>query len=188
MGKIFTILAILLLSFFYSGAQNFDEKHNPGLDMNLSPRHNSIIHPNSNSSINPLLNWNINPYKNGLINPDKITSIHPKTNNALNPLTNQEMNPMFSVYMSPKFETWHVLYLFDSNNALIGYVSTYSQEIMMQFDKESNWTYFYIRTAKGTYNQFNLAAEWTGCFLCPDSMVGFNLFDKQCAWTGLHIK
>ncbi len=188
MGKIFTIVVFFLLGFLNSNAQFFDEKHNPGLDMNLNPLQNSVIHPEHNSSINPKLNWNINPYKNGLINPDKISTINPKTNSGLNPLENQEMNPMFSIYMSPKFEHWHGLYLFDTNNALIGYVSKYSQDIMIQFDKESNWTCFYVRTAKGTYNQFNLSAEWTGNFLCFDSMTGFNLFDKQCTWTGLHIK
>ena len=188
MGKIFTIAALFLLGFLRSGAQNFDEKHNPGLDMNLSPQHNSAIHPARNSTINPKLNWNINPYKNGLINPDKITNINPKINSTINPLENQEMNPMFSIYMSPKFENWHGLYLFDTANNLVGYVTKYSQDLMIQFDKESNWTYFYIRTAKGTYNQFNLNAQWTGSFLCFDSMSGYNLFDKECAWTGLHIK
>jgi hypothetical protein len=188
MGKIFTISTLLLLGFFHSGAQFFDAKHNPGIDMNLSPLHNSSIHPEHNSSINPKLNWNINPYKNGLINPEKITTINPKVNTTLNPLANQEMNPMFSIYMSPKYENWHGLYLFDSNNALIGYVTKYSQEIMIQFDKESNWTYFYIKTAKGTFNQFNLSADWTGNFLCFDSLTGFNLFDKECEWTGEHIK
>lgn len=188
MGKIFTVSAFFLLAFFTSNAQFFDEKHNPLLDINLSPQHNTVIHPEHNSTINPKLNWNINPYRNGLINPDKINTINPKLNTSVNPLLNQEMNPMFSIYMSPKFENWHGLYLFDSNNALIGYVSKYSQDIMIQFDKASNWTAFYVRTAKGTYNQFNLEAEWTGCYLCFDSMSGFNLFDKQSAWTGMHIK
>ena len=188
MGKNFTLFALLLLGFLTTRAQFFDEKHNPGADANLSPTHNTAIHPEHNSSINPKLNWNINPYKNGLINPEKISNINPKTNSSLNPLENQEMNPMFSIYMSPKFEHWHGLYLFDTNNALIGYITKYSQDIMIQFDKESNWTCFYVRTAKGTYNQFNLSADWTGNFLCYDSMIGFNLFDKESAWTGLHIK
>ncbi|MEO6314507.1 MAG: hypothetical protein ABIU63_00610 [Chitinophagaceae bacterium] len=188
MGKIFTFFAVCLLAFLGSGAQSFDEKHNPLLDVNLSPQHNNAIHPDHNSIINPKLNWNINPYKNGLINPEKVAAINPKTNNAVNPLQNQEMNPMFSIYMSPKFENWHGMYLFDTNDALIGYVTKYSQDIMIQFDKESNWTFFYLRTAKGTYNQFNLSAEWTGNFLCFDSMSGYNLFDKLGAWTGMHIK
>ena len=188
MGKIFTLASLFLLGFLGASAQFFDEKHNPGQDINLSPQHNAVIHPDHNSSINPKLNWNINPYKNGLINPDKISSINPKSNLALNPLQNQEMNPMFAIYMSPKFESWHGLYLFDSNNALSGYVSKYSQDIMIQFDKASNWTFFYVRTAKGTYNQFNLEAQWTGSFLCYDSMSGYNLFDKQSLWTGFHIK
>ncbi|MEO5681103.1 MAG: hypothetical protein ABIQ88_00615 [Chitinophagaceae bacterium] len=188
MGKIFTISALFLLGFLQSDAQFFDEKHNPATDVNLSPQHNSVIHPDHNSSINPKLNWNINPYKNGLINPEKITSLNPRKNKDINPLENQEMNPMYSINMSPKFESWHGLYIFDNNNALVGYISKYSQDIMIQFDKESNWNFFYIRTAKGTYNQFNLSAEWTGNFLCFDSMSGFNLFDKLGVWTGMHIK
>ncbi|MDE3250304.1 MAG: hypothetical protein KGO82_16705, partial [Bacteroidota bacterium] len=152
MGKIFTITFLSVLIFVRSQAQFFDEKHNPLLDANLSPTQNAAIHPGHNSSINPKMNWNINPYKNGLINPEKIATINPKQNAAINPLQNQEMNPMFSIYMSPKFEHWHGLYVFDSNNALIGYVTKYSQDLMIQFDKESNWTCFYVRTAKGTFN------------------------------------
>lgn len=188
MGKIFTLSVCCLLAVVSSRAQFFDAKHNPGQDMNLNPQLNSTIHPDHNTSINPKLNWNINPYKNGLINPEKVGSINPKTNTAINPLQNQEMNPMFSIYMSPKFDNWRGLYVFDSNNALSGYISKYSQDIMIQFDKESNWTFFYVRTAKGTYNQFNLEAQWTGSFLVFDSMAGYNLFDKQSVWTGFHIK
>ncbi|GAC1451151.1 MAG: hypothetical protein NVSMB7_13680 [Chitinophagaceae bacterium] len=188
MGKIFTISFILLFCFTGSRAQYLNEKHNPALDVNLSPSQNYAIHPDHNSTINPKLNWNINPFKNGLINPEKVPNINPKKNKQLNPIENEEMNPMFSVYMSPKFEGWHGLYLFDTNNNLLGYITQYSQDIMLQFDKESTWTFFYVRTAKGTYNQFNLSADWTGNFLIFDSMIGFNLFDKQCAWTGMHIK
>jgi hypothetical protein len=188
MGKIFTISAVFIFCFLASKAQFFDDKHNPTLDVNLSPAQNNAIHPDHNSSINPKMNWNINPFKNGLINPDKVPSINPKTNKELNPTENEEMNPMFSIYMSPKFDHWHGLYLFDTSNNLVGYITKYSQEIMIQFDKESNWTFFYVRTAKGTYNQFNLTADWTGNFLVFDSMSGFNLFNKQCAWTGMHIK
>lgn len=188
MGKIFTISAICLMSFAVAKAQYFDAKHNPQVDVNLSPTQNGVIHPDHNSSINPKLNWNINPFKNGLINPEKVATINPKTNKELNPLVNESMNPMFTINMSPKFDQWHGLYLFDTNNALIGYVTKYSQDILIQFDKESNWTFFYVKTAKGTYNQFNLSADWTGNFLVFDSMTGFNLFDKQCAWTGMHIK
>ena len=187
MGKIFT-LALLLSVFMSSKAQVLDNKHNPELDFNLSPVRNNSIHPEHNSTINPKLNWNINPYKNGLINPEKMGNINPKTNAAINPLENQEMNPMFSIYMSPKYDNWKGLYLFDTSNRLMGYLSKYSQDIMIQFDKDANWNFFYIKTAKGTYNQFNLSAEWTGAFLCYDSMFGFNLFDKNCEWTGMHIK
>ncbi len=188
MGKICTISIACILCCLVSSAQFFDAKHNPALDINLNPTQNSSIHPDHNSTINPKLNWNINPFKNGLINPNKVANINPKTNKQLNPMENEEMNPMFSIYMSPKFENWHGLYLFDTNNSLIGYITKYSQDIMIQFDKESNWTFFYVRTTKGTYNQFNLTAEWTGSFLVFDSMTGFNLFDKECAWTGMHIK
>jgi hypothetical protein len=188
MGKIFTLCFIFLLCFISSYAQFFDDKHNPALDLNLSPTRNSIINPGHNSSINPKLNWNINPFRNGLINPEKVPTINPKTNKQLNPLENESMNPMFSIYMSPKFEHWRGLYLFDTADNLAGYITQYSQDIMIQFDKQSNWTFFYVRTAKGTFNQFNLSAEWTGCFLCYDSLTGFNLFNKECGWTGMHIK
>lgn len=188
MGKIFTFFTGLLLCFTLAHAQYFDVKHNPAVDLNLSPLKNPSIHPDHNSSINPKLNWNINPLKNGLINPEKVPAINPKQNKDLNPLLHEEMNPMFTVYMSPKFDNWHGLYLFDSANTLLGYVTKYSQDILIQFDKQSNWTYFYVRTAKGTFNQFNLSAEWTGCFLVFDSVTGYNLFDKECAWTGQHVK
>jgi len=188
MGKIFTISTLFLLGFLHSGAQYFDRKHNPGLDMNLSPAHNSVIHPDHNSSINPKLNWNVNPYKNGLINPDKIAAINPRQNKEMNPMENPEMNPMFTLNISPKYEYWHGLYVFDSSNNLIGYVTQYSQDIIIQFDKDSKLSFFYVRTAKGTYNQFTLDANWTGNFLVFDSMTGFNLFDKECTWTGWHIK
>ena len=187
MGKICTIVILSLLT-TYTQAQYFDARHNPAMDMNLNPAQNNAIHPDHNSIINPKLNWNINPFKNGLINPDKTPGINPKTNKEFNPLQNEQMNPMFSIYMSPKFENWRGLYMFDANNSLVGYISTYSQDILIQFDKESNWNFFYVRTAKGTFNQFNLNAEWTGSFLVFDSMSGYNLFDKQCAWTGMHIK
>lgn len=188
MGRIFTICASLLLCTPALRAQFFDEKHNPAVDVNLSPIQNTAIHPGHNSSINPQLNWNINPFKNGLINPDKVPGINPKKNKGLNPMENEGMNPMFTINMSPKFDYWHGLYLFDTSNNLVGYITTYSQDIMIQFDRQSNWTFFYVRTARGTYNQFNLKADWTGKFLVYDSMAGFNLFDKQCVWTGMHIK
>lgn len=188
MGKIFTISSLFLLACFFSNAQRLPNKHNPEVDANLNPNQNAVIHPDHNSSINPKLNWNINPYKNGLINPGKVTAINPKTNTSINPLENQEMNPMFSVYMSPKSEAWSGQYVFDSSSRLTGYISKYNQDIMIQFDKDANWIFFYIRTAKGTFNQFNLNAEWTGDFLVFDSMYGYNLFDKDAVWTGTHIK
>ncbi len=188
MGRIFTIACLLLFNFVTAKAQILDNRHNPEIDFNLNPTHNNSIHPDHNSTINPKLNWNINPLKNGLINPEKVPGINPKTNAAVNPLENEEMSPMFSLSLSPKNDHWHGMYVFDTNSNLVGYLSKYSQELMFQFDKDAKWNYFYVRTAKGTYNQFNLSGDWTGSFLCFDSMIGYNIFDKNCSWTGMYIK
>jgi len=188
MGKIITLLTILLASCFLSPAQTVDEKHNPKLDLNLSPSHNTAICPEHNAAINPRLNWNINPRKNGLISPDQVDGINPAKNTELNPVTNAEMNPMFVLWMSPRYVRWKGLYLFNKDDELQGYITKYSQDLMLGFDKDATWKCFYIKTAKGTYNQFNLSGKWTGYFLCFDSSVGYNLFDDKEEWTGMHIK
>jgi len=95
---------------------------------------------------------------------------------------------MFKIWMSPKYSMWKGLYLFDKEDELEGYITRYSNDLMLEFDKNAVWTCFYVRTAKGTFNQFNLSGKWTGFYLCFDSVIGYNLFDKQGEWTGKHIK
>lgn len=183
-----TLFSGLLFGFFVLPAQTLEIKHNPKIDLNLSPAHNAVICPEHNAIINPKLNWNINPQKNGLISPEHVDDINPVKNTSLNPLDNVEFNPMFVIWLSPKYEQWKGLYLFDKDDELQGYITKYSQELMLEFDKESVWKCFYIKTARGTFNQFNLSGKWTGYYLCFDSMVGYNLFDGQGEWTGMHIK
>ena len=188
MGKMITLIACLLLHAFGSPAQSLDEKHNPKIDLNLSPAHNPAICPEHNTAINPRLNWNINPRQNGLISPEHVDAINPAKNKGVNPLDNIEMNPMFAVWISPRHPRWKGLYLFNKEDDLQGYITKYSQELMLEFDKEATWKCFYIRTAKGTFNQFNLSGQWTGFYLCFDSIIGYNLFNGQGEWTGMHIK
>jgi len=35
---------------------------------------------------------------------------------------------------------------------------------------------------------FGLPGVWTGMFLCYDNSSGYNLFDKNGKWTGIHVK
>ncbi|MBS1565096.1 MAG: hypothetical protein JST39_11950 [Bacteroidetes bacterium] len=189
MGKRFILTPCILLCCFAAAAQPLvDHKHDPRLDHNLSPHHNATICPEHNASINPQSNWNINPRKNGLISPEHVDQINPSKNKQLNPLVNTDLNPMFVVCLSPRFENWKGLYLFDKEDSLWGYITRYSNELLLEFDKNAEWKFFYIKTAIGTFNRFNLNGKWTGEFLCPDSMVGYNLFDNDGKWTGMHIK
>jgi hypothetical protein len=184
-----TFFLIFLFCFSVSRGQSvLEQKHNPGSDLSLSPTHNLAIHPDHNSMINPRLNWNINPVKNLTINPEHETRINPKNNPSLDPTQNESINPMYMPSLSPKFLQWSGLYVFNKEDAFSGYITKYNQDLMIEFDREGNWNYFYIRTCKGTYNQFNLSAEWTGSYLCFDSMAGYNLFDREGNWTGIHIK
>jgi len=192
MGKIGTLLTGLLCLLLTASAQTsvplLAAKHNPLVDHNLSPHHNTLICPEHNASINPRSNWNINPLKNGLISPEHVDQINPAKNLSVNPVVNKDLNPMFIVSLSPRYELWKGLYLFDKDDGLAGYITRYSNDLMLEFDTTGEWRYFYVRTAKGTFNQFNLSGKWTGFFLCFDSVVGYNLFDKQGEWTGMHIK
>jgi hypothetical protein len=163
-------------------------KHNPKMDHNLSPFYNHQINPNYNSSINPNLNWNYNPAQTKAINPDSTIGINPKHNPSLNPKEIELYNPMLNNTLHPKNFTWKGKYLFDSTDNVVGFISIASQNILLCFNKEGHWTCYFVRTAKGTYNQFQLTGEWTGKFLCPDSLEGYNLFTKDGVWTGNHVK
>jgi hypothetical protein len=142
MMKTATLFTGLLLRCIFLPAQALESKHNPKVDLNLSPTHNASICPEHNASINPQANWNINPQKNGLICPDKVDAINPGKNMDLNPVANTAMNPMFAVSMSPKDTRWKGLYLFDKEDELAGYITKYSQELMLEFDRNADWKYF----------------------------------------------
>lgn len=163
-------------------------RHNPRIDFNLSPIHNVKINPLHNSTINPKTNWNINPSHNNSINPVFTSGINPLSTSILNPIANEVFNPMFSITLHPKNPAWKGNFLFDNNDNLIGFISSASQNILLCFDLEGNWTCYFIKTPKGTYNEFSLQGHWTGEFLCYDSNGGYNLFNKDGEWTGKHIK
>jgi len=163
-------------------------KHNPRIDHNLSPAFNHNINPNFNPTINPNFNWNYNPMQTKLINPDSTTVISPLHNPDVDPKQVEMFNPMLNNILHPKNFSWRGKYLFDSTDNLIGFITVASQNILLCFNKEGHWTCYFVRTPKGTYNQFQLTGEWTGKFLCPDSLEGFNMFTKDGVWTGNHVK
>ncbi len=165
-----------------------DIKHNPKVDHNLSPAFNQKINPNYNASINPNFNWNYNPIQTRLINPDSTFVINPLHNPELNPKQMEMYDPMLNNILHPRNYSWRGKYLFDSTDNLIGFITVASQNILLCFNKEGRWTCYFVRTPKGTYNQFQLTGEWTGRFLCPDSLEGFNMFTKDGVWTGNHVK
>jgi hypothetical protein len=168
--------------------QVLDCRHDPKLDINLSPNSNSLINPEKNSTINPLYNWNINPEHNNQVNPDLNSSINPLNHYEFNPEMNKDLNPMFHNEFHPKSPLWRGLYIFDKDDELIGYVSVATQQLMLSFDRLSGWNGFFVRAANGVFNFFDSKGEWTGQFLCFDSVIGYNLFDKGGAWTGHYIK
>jgi len=59
---------------------------------------------------------------------------------------------------------------------------------MLCFDNQTEWTGFYVKAGNGIYNYFDTKGQWTGKYLCFDSIFGYNLFDKDGNWTGQHIK
>jgi hypothetical protein len=163
-------------------------KQNPKVDHNLSPAFNNRINPKFNSAINPTFNWNYNPLQNSTINPDSTIAISPLHNESVNPKLSELLNPMLNNILHPMNLSWQGRYLFDSSDNLIAFVTVASQNVLLCFNKSGQWTCYFVRTPKGTYNQFTLAGEWTGKFLCPDSVEGFNLFNKEGVWTGSHLK
>jgi hypothetical protein len=190
MIKIFTciLLSVLLLGTTNAQEATVSKKHDPKMDANLSPNFNPRINPEKNSILHPKFNWNLNPHKNKLICPEKVDAINPLKNTELNPLDKTDMNPMFVTNLSPKFITWKGQYLFDKEDNHIGYITYINQNLIAEFDKTATWKFFYVKTAKGTYNQFDLEGKWTGYYICSDEMAGFNLFDAKDEWTGMHIK
>jgi len=184
----FTGISLIMLCSFAATAQDLSSKHNPKMDVNLSPNANPRINPNSNSSINPKFNWNINPIHTTSLNPIYNSAINPMNNQGYNPFVNNTINPMYQNSLHPKNPTWKGLYMYDSTDNLIGYVSVASQDVMLYFDTTSEWTGYFVRANKTMFNFFDTKGVWTGIFLCFDSVSGYNVFDKEGVWNGKHIK
>jgi hypothetical protein len=169
-------------------AQQPSQAHNPKIDLNISPAHNPSINPKSNHGINPKMNSVINPFLNSEINPVENNTINPKVNEDINPLKNQLLNPLMYKHLYPTSSSWKGLYIYNEKDNLIGYVTRPSKNVLICFDEEGVWTCYYVLTAEGTYNHFDMGGNWTGEYMCSDSNAGFNVFNKEGEWTGRHIK
>jgi hypothetical protein len=55
-------------------------------------------------------------------------------NQGFNPYVNNSSNPMYQNSLHPKNPTWKGLYMYDSTDNLIGYISVASQDVMLCFD------------------------------------------------------
>lgn len=181
-------IIVLLLFAFSAGAQELPARHNPRIDLNLSPRINPVINPVNNASINPKLNWNINPGHTNSLSPEHNAAINPRSNQELNPSVNNTINPMYQHSLFPKNAGWRGLYMYDSTDALIGYITVASQNVMLAFDSSFEWVGYFVKASPVLYNYFDLRGAHTGIFLCNDSRSGYNLFNREGEWTGKHIK
>lgn len=180
---------LMLLLIWQSGiTQLLDTKHDPKLDINLSPASNSIINPDKNSNINPKYNWNINPIHNADVNPETNSTINPLDHFELNPDINKNLNPMYHNEYHPRNPSWKGLYIFNKSDEVIGYVSVATQQLMLLFDGQAEWTGFCVKAGNGIYNIYDIKGIWTGKYLCFDSLIGYNLFEKDGTWNGQHIK
>lgn len=169
-------------------AQEPARLHNPKIDLNISPEHNPTINPLKNPGINPKMNSNINPVLNKEINPEENKSINPKVNESINPLKNQLLNPLLYKHLYPSSSSWKGFYIYNEKNNLIGYITRPTRNVLICFDVTGVWTCYYVLTAQGTYNHFDMDGNWTGDYICSDSNAGFNVFNKEGEWTGKHIK
>ena len=184
------IVSFLITAVSSAAAQALESRHDPKFDSNLSPTQNGVINPEKNSNINPRYNWNINPAKNNDVNPLDNSTINPLNHFELNPDVNKSLNPMYHNEYHPRNPSWKGLYLFNKSDELIGYVSVATQQLMLCFDSNGEWTGFFVRASNssGIYNFFDVKGVWTGKYLCFDSMAGYNLFDRDGNWTGQHVK
>jgi hypothetical protein len=82
----------------------------------------------------------------------------------------------------PKNPSWKGLYIFNKTDDLIGYISVATQQLMLSFDLQAEWTGFYVKASPGIYNHFDVKGVWDGIYLCFDSVVGYNVFDKSGNW------
>ncbi len=184
--SLFHILACVLATNIFS--QTIPAKHDPKADPNLSPSFNQHINPELNAAINPKLNWNINPHYNASINPDSNATINPQKNKDINPNKNKMLNPMYHNDLHPQNPGWKGLYVFNKDNDLHGFVSSAGQHVILYFDSKYKWIGYLIKSGKTTYNFFNLSDQWTGQFGCYDGILGFNFFEKDGEWRGVHVK
>ncbi len=118
-----------------SFSQALENKHDPKIDINLSPVSNSTLNPEKNSYINPKYNWNINPMHNNDVNPEFNSSINPINHYELNPDVNKTLNPMYHNEYHPKesLPGKDCIY-FNRSDELIGYISVATQQLMLSFD------------------------------------------------------
>lgn len=181
-------LVIICLQTATAIAQEPAKLHNPKIDLNISPVHNPAINPQTNPGINPKMNSNINPVLNKEINPVENKTINPKVNESINPLKNQLLNPLMYKHLYPSSGSWKGLYIYNEKDNLIGYITRPTRNVLICFDVKGVWTCYYVLTAEGTYNHFDMNGDWTGEYICSDSNAGFNVFNKEGEWTGKHIK
>ena len=95
---------------------------------------------------------------------------------------------MYQNGLHPKNPTWRGLYLYDSTDNLIGYVSVATHDVMLSFNLNGEWTGYYVRASPALFNCFDLKGTCAGGFLCYDSKSGYNIFNKEAEFTGEHIK
>lgn len=164
------------------------KKHNPALNLYLSPFFNRDINPDSNSLINPATNWNINPVETIECNPSKNEKINPLLNLLYNPQQNEVLNPLYIKNLWPDDLSWDGQYIFDEHNELKGYVSRASQEVILCFNSNMEWDGYFVKASEKLFNHFSITGLWTGKFLCTDNNGGYNLFNRDCKWTHQYIK
>ena len=149
------LLSLASLLLMHEGfSQNLENRHDPKIDFNLSPTFNSTLNPEKNSNINPKYNWNINPMHNNDVNPEFNSTINPLNHFELNPDINKTLNPMYHNEYHPKNPAWKGLYIFNKTDDLIGYVSIATQQLMLTFDIQGEWTGFYVRASPGYFQSF----------------------------------
>src|SRR5665213_2006156 len=124
--KTLSLMIFFCLMIFSLHAQSLENRHDPKVDINLSPNFNATINPEKNSNINPKYNWNINPAHNNDINPEYNSSINPLNHFELNPDVNKTLNPMYHNEYHPKNPVWKGLYMFNRTDDLIGYCLLYT--------------------------------------------------------------
>ena len=164
-------------------------ERNPTMNKVLCPYENSKINPTKNPRINPKVNWNINPYMTAALNPKMNALVNPKQNTRVNPKYNSAINPMISFTLNPlNGEGWKGHYVFYKDNNLQGYLVIAHEAVILAFDNSGVWTGYYVKTDVNSWNHFNLNDEWTGNFICFDSMLGYNFFNEAAEWTGTYAK